>query len=83
MEAFMALEREIQTYNLMLPKLLRDAGKFVIIKDDRVEGILEAYADALRIAYGKYPEGGFLVKRISPTSQIANFTRDLVVGCRA
>lgn len=78
-----ALEREIATYNAKLPELLNNSGKFVVIKGEEVEGVYESYSDALSFAYDRHPEGGFLVKRISATSQIANFTRDLAFRCPA
>ena len=77
-----ALEQELATYHAKLPELLKEAGKFVVIKDDRVEGVREAYSDALKLAYERDLDGGFLVKRIASTQQLANFTRDLAGICR-
>jgi hypothetical protein len=42
------LEKEIETYNAKLPELLGSIGKFVLIKDSKVVGIYDTYADALK-----------------------------------
>lgn len=75
------LEREIETYNNKVHELLGHAGKFVLIKDDKVEGIYDTYADGLRQAYEKHPQGAFLLKRIAPSEVVSFFTRDLP-GCQ-
>ncbi|WP_143103669.1 hypothetical protein [Methylobacterium gossipiicola] len=76
------LDREIATFNAKLPELLADVGKFVLIKDDRIEGKFETYADALKAGYESHRAGEFLVKKIAPAEQVAFFTRDLVFECR-
>ena len=73
------LELEIATYNAKLPELMANAGRFVLIKGEQVEGIYDTYADGLRAAYGKFPEGQFLLKRVAPTETVSFFTRDLAV----
>lgn len=75
------LEREIATYNSKLQELLGSTGKFVLIKGDEVIGTFDTYADGLRQAYEKYPEGAFLLKRIAPSEVVSFFTRDLP-GCQ-
>ena len=72
------LEHEISTFNAKLPELLANDGKFVLIKGDKVEGIYDTYADGLRAAYGKFPEGKFLLKRIAPAESVSFFTRAYV-----
>lgn len=71
------LEREIATYNSKLSELLANTGRFVLIKDETVDGIFDTYSDGLKAAYAKYPEGHFLLKRIAPTETVAFFTRDI------
>lgn len=72
------LEQEIAHYNAKLSELLGHDGKFVLIKLDKVEGIYDTYADGLRAAYGKFPEGKFLLKRIAPAESVSFFSRAYV-----
>lgn len=76
------LEKEIATYNRLLPDLLAKQGKFVLIKGDEQAGIFDTYQDALAAGYSQFKLEPFLVKQIAPASQIAFFTRDLN-ACRA
>lgn len=77
------LERELETYKRELHALLPDEGKFVLIFDQNVVGIYEAYSDALQIGYEKFGVKPFLVKQISATEQLSYFTRDLRFKCQA
>jgi len=77
------LLREIATYNSKLPELLANDGKYVLIKGDEVIDFYDTYADALKIAYEKFDDGEFFVKRISPAESVSFFTRDLVSACQA
>ena len=45
------LAREIETFDRLLPSLLKDEGKFAVIKDDELIGVFEGYADALTAGY--------------------------------
>ena len=74
-------EKELATYNEKLSELQRDAGKFALIKGDKIEGIFDTYADALKVGYERFKLERFLVKQISTTEQILHFTRDLVSPC--
>jgi hypothetical protein len=63
------LQQELATYESKLPELRRDGGKFVLIKQDGVEGIYETYADALNAGYERFKLDQFLVKQIPPTKK--------------
>jgi hypothetical protein len=59
------LERELATYRRELPGLLRDAGRFVLIRGDDVVGVFGTHEEALDAGYERYDVGSrFLVKRI-------------------
>lgn len=77
-----ALEKEIETYNRILPQLLPKQGKFVLIKGNDQIGIFDTYQDALTAGYKQFQLEPFLVKQISAAEQIASFTRAISV-CRA
>jgi hypothetical protein len=77
----MALEKEIETYNRELPKLIEHQGKFVVIFDNEVAGIYDSYSDALKVGYEKRGLEPFFVKKIEVMEQAQHFTRDLVIPC--
>jgi hypothetical protein len=77
MHKTMALEKELETYKRELPSLLKDEGKFVLIRDDEVEGSYDTYEDALKIGYGKFGLKDFMVKKIQANERPVFFTRDL------
>jgi hypothetical protein len=82
METQMALEKEQRTYERERQNLLASAGKYVLIGDDAVVGIYDAYADALKAGYDKFGvKQPFLVKRIEAVEGIQCFTRDLSLAC--
>lgn len=78
----MALEQEIATYNRILPTLLAQIGKFVLIKGEETAGVFDSYEEALKAGYEKFQLQPFLVKKISPTEQVAYITR-FAVPCPA
>jgi hypothetical protein len=63
------LEQELATYQKKLPELRKDGGKFVVVKQDGIEGIYETYADALNAGYERFKLDPFLVKHIPPTKK--------------
>ncbi len=77
----MALEKEISTYYRELDNLLLNEGKFVLIQDDKVEGIFDTYEDALKVGYERFKLTPFLVKKVQATEQIQFFTRDIFFIC--
>ena len=77
------LDKEIETYNKLLPQLLAHQGKFVLIKGEEQAGTFDTYQDALEAGYAKYKLEPFLVKQISPAEQIAFFTRNIGRVCPA
>ena len=70
--------KELATYTSRLPELQANSGKFVLIKDDQIEGIFDTYADALNVGYQKFKLDKFLVKQIGPAENIHFFTREIV-----
>jgi hypothetical protein len=78
-----ALEQELATYQRALATLLNDEGKFVLIKGDNVVEKFETYEDALKVGYEKFKLEPFLVKQISRTESVANFTRTYLSACPA
>lgn len=79
----LALQQELETYQKALPGLIDKAGKYVLIKGDAIIGTFDSYADALSAGYEKFALTPFMVKCISPTEQVAFFTRDLRAACPA
>ncbi|MCL2640202.1 MAG: hypothetical protein FWD53_05095 [Phycisphaerales bacterium] len=74
----MALEKELEAYKQQLPALVAaHPGKFALIKGDRVVGVLDSYADALREGYQKFGLESFLVKQINLLGDTHFFTRDI------
>lgn len=71
------LSKEIETYNRVLPDLLAQQGKFVLIKGEDVAGTFDSYQDALTAGYQRFKLDPFLVKQITPAERIAYFSRDL------
>lgn len=72
-------DKELQTYAEKLSELQKDSGRFVLIKDNNIEGIFDSYADALKMGYEKFKLERFLVKRIEATEKVMFFTRDLEI----
>lgn len=60
----MALEKEMETYLAHRDNLLREEGKFVVIRGDEIAGTWQTYEDALKAAYAQFGLGGFMVKQI-------------------
>ena len=76
-----ALERELATYNKLLPSLLADEGKFALIFGEDLLGVFGTYEDALKVGYEKAQLNPFLVKKISGAETVAYFSRDFVAPC--
>jgi hypothetical protein len=61
----MALERELATYEKILPSLLeKDAGRYILIHGDEVIGLYDTRLAALEAGYERYLFEAFLAKRI-------------------
>lgn len=69
------LKQEIDTYNRHLPTLLRQQGKFVLIKSTEIAGIFDSYLEALTAGYQRFKLDSFLVKQITPAQPVAYFSR--------
>lgn len=71
----MALEKELQTYEKLMPDLLQEAGKYVVILGDEVLGTFDTLDDALKAGYARYELEPFMVKRIDPLERAMVITR--------
>jgi hypothetical protein len=73
----MALEQEIATYKQLLPQLLADKGKYVVIHGDELIGTFNDFGDALRAGYERFLNEPFLVRQISEEEPILHTSRSL------
>ena len=74
------LQRETESFNRLLPELLSQQGRFVLIKGDDLVATFDSYQDALADGYRRFKLEPFLVKRIAPAEQIAFFSRDMCLA---
>ena len=77
----MALEKELETFKRILPTLLGEEGKYVVISGEEIVGTFSAYDDALASGYEKCGLKPFLVKKIQAIEQIQYYSRDLAFTC--
>ncbi len=78
------LEYEFNRYNKNLESLLKNEGRFALVKGDEDIEIFDTYNDALKAGYEKYGIEPFLVHKISRIETIVNFTRSLnIPSCQA
>ncbi|HEY5048226.1 MAG TPA: hypothetical protein VII49_09420 [Rhizomicrobium sp.] len=75
------LELELATYKRLLPSLLKDEGKYAVIKGEALIGIFDSYSDALAEGYKVAKLKPFLVKKIAATETVAYFSRDVDSAC--
>ena len=73
----MPLEQEVETYQRELPKLLDQAGQFVLIHGKDVAGFFETYSDALQAGYDKFYPQAFMVKKIEAVEPVLFFSRNI------
>lgn len=60
------LAKEYDTYKSRLPELVRDEGKFVLIRAEEVAGVYATYDEALMAGYKKFGiKQPFMVKQIA------------------
>ena len=55
---------EKKAYENALPDLLKEEGKFALVKGENVVGVYESYEDALKVGYEKFGLESFFIKRI-------------------
>lgn len=71
-----ALAAELKTYQAKLPTLLGQAGKYVLIHGEDVEGVFDTYSEAMSAGYTKLGvDKPFFVRKISPVEQVLFFSR--------
>lgn len=74
----MALEKELQTYKSKLPELVKNEGKFVLIKGDVIIDVFTSYEDAIKEGYKQFKLEPFLVKQIHRIEHTHLVTRFIV-----
>jgi hypothetical protein len=72
---------ELAAFEKLLPTLLKDEGKFVLIIGSKMVDVYVAYEDALKAGYKEAGLNAFLVKRISGIESTMHFTRDIGKSC--
>lgn len=72
------LDTEIATYNAKLPTLIKQQGKFAVVKGDSIAGVFDSYGDALKDGYEKFGLEHFLVKQIMPAEQVSFISRHVI-----
>jgi hypothetical protein len=77
----MALEKELATYQKELSNLLPQAGKYVLIYQDKVVDVFGTYEDALKAGYRLAGLDAFMVKQIQAFEQVQYITRDIGLPC--
>src|SRR5438270_11499102 len=77
MESTMALERELETYRRVLPDLLADEGRHVLIRDGEVIGVFPTRDEALAVGYERFDHQPFLVKQIQAHEEPVLVRRDI------
>jgi len=62
------LLRELTTYFRRLPELLMegDAGRYAVIKGDKIYNTWETYGDALQYGHERFDDQLFMVHRVDP-----------------
>lgn len=78
-----SLEKELETYNGLLPNLLENQGRFVLIKGNDVAGIWDTYKDAIQEGYRLFGLEPFLVKQIQAPGFTQNVTRHITPICQS
>lgn len=79
----MALEKERETFEKVLPTLQEHSGRYVVIHGEDMLDIFDTYQDALNAAYQSYGvESQFLVKKIAFPERVHYITRDVDTPCR-
>lgn len=73
----MALEKEIETYRIKLPELMKDEGKFVLIHGEKIIDTFASYEDAIKEGYKGFGLAPFLVKQIHSIEQVQFISRPL------
>jgi hypothetical protein len=77
------LEKELETYKKELQTLLQNAGKFVLIHEDKVAGVWDTYQDALQEGYRVFGLKPFLVKQIQAVETVHHINRDVLPICQS
>jgi hypothetical protein len=72
------LEKELETYQAELPKLLKEQGKFAVVKDAQVAGVFDTYPDALKQGYERFGLEPFLVKQIISPQPVLFISRNVI-----
>ncbi len=80
----MSLEKELQTFQKELPRLLIESpGKYALVKGDSVESVWATYEDAIQEGYNRFELEPFMVKRIQLIERVKHITRNVTPICRS
>jgi hypothetical protein len=77
------LEKELETYRRELPNLLTQAGKYALVKEDKVVSTWGTYEDALQEGYRLFDLSPFLVKQIQAAEVAHLITRHVEPVCQS
>jgi hypothetical protein len=79
----MALEQELATFKRELPNLLNQAGRYALVKGEKVDSTWDTYRDAIQEGYRVFGLDSFLAKKIEAVETIVHITRDVRPACRS
>jgi hypothetical protein len=75
------LDRELRFYRSHLDDLLgpgdANEGRYVVIKGTDIAGVCDTFEEALRVGYGRYGLGPFLLRKIERVETVHRFSRDI------
>ncbi len=77
----MSLEKELETYRRELPGLLSHAGKFALVRGEKVISVWGTYEDALQEGYRLFALDPFMVQQIQPAEVVHHVTRPVDPVC--
>jgi hypothetical protein len=76
--SFQGFDQERRTYESHKAELLKDEGRYVLIKGDDVAGVWSTYEEALEAGYGRFGLQPFYVKQVAAVESVIQITRDVV-----
>jgi hypothetical protein len=79
----MALEKELATFKRELPKLLKQSGRYALVKGENVASTWDTYRDAIQEGCRVFGLEPFLVKKIEFVETVHRMTRDVRPACQS
>lgn len=68
------LEKNAKAFEVELPKLAADAGKYALVFEQKIVGTFATYEDALKKGYEVAGLKPFMVEQISQIPQVQQFS---------